>query len=112
MILRNDLKQLDKGNLIPAKGAARVEARVMRGRISPRLLTTFVVGMPQQTCCWIVQVLVVDKHLLGRFGVCVSAVAEHPTVANQKGKRHQHPISPTLPVAADRLSVPETTGAG
>src|SRR5258708_19722747 len=81
----------------------------MRGRISPRLLTTFVVGMPQQTCCWIVQVLVVDKHLLGRFGVCVSAVAEHPTVANHKGKRHEHPINPKLPVAPDLHPLPETT---
>src|SRR2546422_7077641 len=80
---------------------------MMCRRISPRLLPAFIIGMPKQTCCWIVQMLVIDEHLLCRFGVCVSAVAEHLTVANQEGKRHEHAVGPKLPGPAGDVRMPE-----
>jgi hypothetical protein len=50
--------------------------------------------MPEQARLRIIQVFVVDEELLDRFGVGVSAIAEHPSVANQKRHPHKNAVRP------------------
>src|SRR3989442_8800 len=76
-------------------------------RIGPRLRAAFVVGVPKQPSGWIVEVLVINQHLLCRLVVCVPAVPKHLAIAREEWQRHKNAVGPELPLATLRVRMPE-----
>src|SRR5438093_13013999 len=76
-------------------------------RIGPRLRAAFVVGVPKQPRGRIVEVLVIDQHLLCRLVVCVLAVPKHLAIAREEWQRHEYTVGPKLPLATLRVRMPK-----
>src|SRR5262245_20738701 len=97
LIFGQYLEQQDQRHCIPTEGAPPVKGGLMRRGIGPRLSAALIVCMPQETGRWVVEVLVVDQHLLHYLVICVFAVAKHLTVARKKRQRHKYAVGPQLP---------------
>src|ERR1043166_444884 len=65
--------------------------------------------MPQQTGRRVVEVLVVNQHLLHYLIIGVLAVTKHLTVPREKRQRHKYAVGPQLPCPARNVRVPEAT---
>src|SRR2546427_7279203 len=76
-------------------------------RIGPRLRAAFVVGVPKHPRGRIVEVLVINQHLLCRLVVCVPAVPKHLAIAREEWQRHKNTVGPELPLATLRVRMPE-----
>ena len=77
-VLWQNLQQLDQSHSEPANCAAPMISRLVRRGIGPGLRAALIVCMPEQAGRGIVQVLVINQHLFGRFIVGVYLVVTTP----------------------------------
>src|SRR5581483_10587034 len=107
LIFGDDVRQTDQRHPVPTKGTPPMKSRSVRSRIRPRLRAAFIVRMPQVSRRGIVEMLVIDQHLLHHFFVGVFAFAKHLAVARKKRQRHKDAIGPQLPGTARNVRMPE-----
>src|SRR6266513_4538866 len=98
MVLLKNVENLDQRHAIPTDCATSMKGGSVRRGIGPRLCDTFVISVPEQPRCRIIQVLVVNQQLPSHFIICICAIAKHLSVAREKRERHENSISPQLPL--------------
>src|SRR6266513_3302372 len=98
MVLLKNVENLDQRHAIPTDCAAPMKGGSVCRGIGPWLCATFVISVPEQPRCRIVQVLVVNQQLLSHFIICIRAVAKHLSVAREKRERHENSVGPQLPL--------------
>ena len=80
--------------------------------IGPWLGSALIIGMPQQTRCGVVQVLVINQQLVCHFIVRRCAISKHLPIAREKRKRHENTVGPQLPLPALCVGMPKAAVFG